>query len=277
MIELRKIGFRVFFALFICMIILAATTFQVGAQANLVPDANTVPVKAVLDKFASLSSEGDNDALMEADILRGELKDLQFEAPVPVSSSDKIIMLKQNRAVGRMLLGPDKQDYYFFLAREEGNWKIESLRALALPLFVIKLKESLQTMEKRTHDQEATVQNIILITSTDADLLKWFETNKKELNYLRSLQPKFSHFDEENDGISKWRSNVPEADEIVERLFLNVAYQEDNGVFNVNIGGILDNSVGYLHAEPDAVPEISASEYIWIEPLGDGWYFYKTT
>jgi hypothetical protein len=50
------------------------------------------------------------------------------------------------------------------------------------------------------------------------------------------------------------------------------------GVVKVTIGGILDNSVGFLHAaDPASVPPIDPSEHIWIEPVGDGWYLFKTT
>ena len=50
------------------------------------------------------------------------------------------------------------------------------------------------------------------------------------------------------------------------------------GVTTVTIGGVLDNSLGFLHAaDPAAVPPVGPEEYIWIEPVGDGWYLFKTT
>ena len=44
------------------------------------------------------------------------------------------------------------------------------------------------------------------------------------------------------------------------------------------IGGVLDNTVGYMYQpDPAKLPAISAGYFILIRPLGNGWYLYKTT
>jgi hypothetical protein len=44
------------------------------------------------------------------------------------------------------------------------------------------------------------------------------------------------------------------------------------------IGGVLDNSVGYMYQpDPAKVPAVTAGYFILIRPLGNGWYLYKTT
>jgi hypothetical protein len=37
-------------------------------------------------------------------------------------------------------------------------------------------------------------------------------------------------------------------------------------------------ALGFLHAaDPALVPPMDAGDHIWIEPLGGGWYLFKTT
>lgn len=276
MIDERKFDPKVILALILLIAFSGILTIPVNAQANIDPDGDSAPVREVLQKFSDFSATGENDTIRKADILTGEISDLKFKGPMQVSTTGKIILLLDGRAVAHVSLGPDKTDYYLFLALEQARWKIESVRALALPKFVFDLREQLQKLQQRSNEQEAMFQNLNLTMSSDADLLKWFADNKAALNRLRALNPVFSHFDE-TDNSSTRVSNIPEANEIVERLYLNYAEQKDDGRFDVSIGGILDNSVGYFHAELEEVPKIGSSEYIWIEPLGDGWYFYKTT
>ena len=44
------------------------------------------------------------------------------------------------------------------------------------------------------------------------------------------------------------------------------------------VGGVSDNSVGYMYQpDPAKLPPVSAGYFILIRPLGNGWYLYKTT
>ena len=44
------------------------------------------------------------------------------------------------------------------------------------------------------------------------------------------------------------------------------------------IGGILDNSVGFLYlVAPEAPPQIDPGEYIWVEQIAVDWYLFRTT
>jgi len=77
------------------------------------------------------------------------------------------------------------------------------------------------------------------------------------------------------------RAESTEADEapikkLLVELALSLAETKDDDLHFV-IGGITDNSVGFLYSEKRTPPEISASEYIWVEDLGDGWYLFRTT
>ncbi len=45
----------------------------------------------------------------------------------------------------------------------------------------------------------------------------------------------------------------------------------------VTIGGILDNTVGFLFAPPTAVPAMGPNHCIWVELLEPRWYLLRTT
>ena len=54
----------------------------------------------------------------------------------------------------------------------------------------------------------------------------------------------------------------------------------DDGVFELIIGGIRDNVVGFMRVENESnLPQMSPSEFIMLERLSPNskWYLFKTT
>jgi hypothetical protein len=43
------------------------------------------------------------------------------------------------------------------------------------------------------------------------------------------------------------------------------------------IGGIMDNTVGFVYSPSNKPPQISPSSYIWVEEIAAGWYLFRTT
>ena len=64
-------------------------------------------------------------------------------------------------------------------------------------------------------------------------------------------------------------------------LFIDNAFPDwESSKNNLNflIGGITDNSVGYLYIKNKKdVPKMNPARFIMIREIGDGWYLYKTT
>lgn len=234
------------------------------------------PIIAKVERLLVLASEGDTTTISKEDLLGGELRDAKFNRGLDGSQTvDKVIKIKADKAVARRADNPDRPNDYFYLTKVGVDWQIHSIRTLALPGFVWELKKSLAETPARSTETEGIYQNLLLITQPDGELKKWFVNHKHQLDEMRVLNPVFKEFSE--DGPSSRRmSNIARVNYLVGMMFLNYAEMED-GVFNVSVGGVLDNSVGFLHAKSDDVPEISPSEYIWIEPMGDDWYFYRTT
>lgn len=67
--------------------------------------------------------------------------------------------------------------------------------------------------------------------------------------------------------------------EVVKRLHLSHA-SYDGGVFELTVGGITDNVVGFMRVENESnLPQMSPSEFIMLERLfaNSKWYLFKTT
>jgi hypothetical protein len=56
-----------------------------------------------------------------------------------------------------------------------------------------------------------------------------------------------------------------------------VNVDEDGRLVDVVIGGLVDNTVGFVHVRDGAPPPIDSSDRIWVEPLGSGWFLFRTT
>jgi hypothetical protein len=234
------------------------------------------PIISKVERLLLLASEGDTTTISKEDLLGGELLGAKFNRGLDGSQTvDKVIKIKTDKAVARRADNPDRPNDYFYLTKVGVEWQIHSIRTLALPGFVWELKRNLAETPARATENEAIYQNLLLITQPDGELKKWFINHKPQLDEMRVLKPVFKEFSQ--DGSSSRRlSNIARVNYLVGMMFLNYAEMEDS-MFNVSLGGVLDNSVGFLHAHSDNVPEISPSEYIWIEPMGDDWYFYRTT
>ncbi len=233
-------------------------------------------VAARAERFLSLVISGDNESLINEGLVSGELAEPAFQAREMGSEIDKVIMISASKAVARRAAPSGVSNDYFYLQKPGDQWQVYAIRSLVLPVFVWEMKREMAGRSDLTPDLEVTYQNILLTTLSDSELRSWFEDHKAELEEMRLLKPVYDRSTNELDVNAVFKSDQPRVNKLVEKLHLNYAEQKGN-MFDVNIGGILDNSVGFLHAAPEHVPKISTFHYIWIEPLGDGWYLYKTT
>ena len=170
----------------------------------------------------------------------------------------------QNKAVYAVLLsdGQHSQDWYAFLVKESDIWKLSAVRCLALPgVFYMALQE-LEKKSPRTEKEEWQYQNMLLTIKSDSDLKQ----------YLRS------HFFEFKTVAKLYSEGNKEQAKIAAKALLTSFIESDDGTIKLNIGGILDNSVGFLYVPPGAhPPKMSADEIIYVEEIDDGWFIYKTT
>ena len=145
-------------------------------------------------------------------------------------------------------------DGYFYLSRKAGQWKVEAFRNFSLTGVLYQAREQLKAQAKRTTEEERQLANLELTLATDKALRAHFETHYALIEQLR---------------------RNPKDTALVQKLHLISAERTRNQSCNLMIGGITDNSVGYLWTTHP--PRISPSRYIWLELLKSGWYLYRTT
>ena len=180
-------------------------------------------------------------------------------------------------------------------------WKMCAFRALAMTGLIEKLKEDLEKMTpeevakmiKRSNqeagksefitsreDYDFQLGNARLILELDENLVKYFKRNQDSFDSLK------------NDAISeltlgknsdKSRITLLEKKkEWYHKLFISSVsygdYELGHNSLVFLIGGILDNTVGYIFVkDPKDIPTMSPDKIIMLKEIGNGWYIYKTT
>ncbi len=156
------------------------------------------------------------------------------------------------------------QDWYCFLKRDNVVWKIEAVRCLALPGYVYMLLDSSKRMPPLPDSLRRVQNSLRLLTQSDEHLKQ----------YLRDHLEQFMKL------VSSSQADSIESRKLCDEL--NVLSCESSteykGCTFVTIGGIVDNTAGYIYAADGAkLPRMTPSEYIYIEEVLPHWYIFKTT
>jgi len=191
-------------------------------------------------------------------------------------------------------------DTYLFFEKDE-IWKMNAFRALALTGIIERVRDELEKMtpeqvdslinksknEKNKgfamfssrEDFNFQLGNAKLTLELDTNIIKHFLDNKAEFERLKDSALK----DLENN-----KNNNEQRVTLIEnlkpdyqKLFISSVSYNDDGLENCIdflIGGITDNSVGYIYVKDKKdLPQMNADRIIMIKEIGDGWYIYKTT
>ncbi len=106
---------------------------------------------------------------------------------------------------------------------------------------------------------------MLLTIKSDRDLKQFLAANIKTLQAIADLAKS---------------GNRAKADRLAQELNLNKVFLPEDypGIIEINIGGMIDNAVGFLYV-PDGrkPPGMSLGGYIYIEKVLEHWYLYKTT
>lgn len=159
--------------------------------------------------------------------------------------------------------GDQSQDWYIYFHNDKGVRQISTVRNLALPgLFFMGLQE-LSVKSQRTNKEEYQYQNMLLTIKSDSELKDYLINNVSVFNKVVELA----------------KTDLSAANELAKTLYLNFVRRDAaSGNIDINIGGIIDNSVGYMFV-PDGSqpPGLSPDNYIYIEQVEKQWFIYKTT
>jgi hypothetical protein len=186
--------------------------------------------------------------------------------------------------------------------KKDSIWRLSAFRALAMTGMIEEMKNELEAMTPKQIDElikkskrpgkpeegeitsredyEFELGNARLTLELDDNIIKHFEVNKARFEQLKDsalneLSTKKTK-DEGRIGLLKDRKKD------YHKLFISSVsfgdYELGGDCLNFLIGGILDNTVGYLYIKDKKdLPEMSDSNVIMIREIGNGWYIYKTT
>ena len=181
------------------------------------------------------------------------------------------------------------------------TWKMSAFRTLALTSIIEQEKIELEKMtqqqvdsiiaksKKKKKDDYAMftcredynfqLGNAKLTLELDDNIAKHFVANQAEFERLKNL----ALIQLESEKVDEERSirliEILKAD--YQKLFISSVstggYELGNCI-NFLIGGMVDNSVGYIYVKDEKdLPKMNPDRVIMIKAIGNGWYIYKTT
>ena len=226
--------------------------------------------------------------------LTGEYLRLYGEEPpvggqLPPGATGKVELLHRDSMlqIYSVCIVPDSttlgQDLYCYLANDNGTWKIEAVRMLVLMGMFWLAFDQLEHIPARTPEQEQQYQNMILTVLPDSALSQHLLDNEEDFLKLVGLltdAPAGVLFGSVNRLDEQAAFDTEGIGEMLNSMYLNYAGASGDlpGVIDINIGGLIDNSVGYFYSEDSTlIPPMSANSYIMIRHIKGPWYLYKTT
>lgn len=215
---------------------------------------------AALERFVALANAGELTSAEGQAILTGEARQMATSAKSALPAVDRIIPIGKDKAAARFVLrGPngEEADAYFYLEKTGKTWAVSAYRAMAKPGMDMMLLAELKKRKELTPDEAFQKRNLELTLSTDSQLRAWFTANRAAIDALAN---------------SPASGVAPKLKELGLQTRSN-----DSAETNILIGGMLDNTVGFLRPGADGPPAIDPSHYIWLEDVGGGWYLYRTT
>lgn len=246
------------------------------------------------------------DSLVNIDnFIKGEYKGRPNGKDLQKGSTTKFTLLVQagNRSVVAMTIldstGKGLDTYLHF--EKDTTWKMCAFRALALTGIIEQMKIGLEKMTPQQIDNIITeskkkkkddfamftsreeynfqLGNAKLTLELDENIAKHFNANQAEFERLKNLalaQLEKEKVDEERslDLINNLKADY-------QKLFISsvsTGGYELGNCLNFLIGGMVDNTVGYIYVKDKKdLPEMNSDRIIMIREIGNGWYIYKTT
>lgn len=264
----------------LCLLLVA----PVGAAQE--PSRSSDGARAVLVRFVELSNSqsllsGKARKLLIDDAAQWDMPSFGKLAAAP----DKVLRLDEGAAVGRLqAFGTNNHvtDLYFYLKYADG-WKISTMRSLAMTGLIEELYLALKAKKSPTQEEADVLANFELVLASDQKLREWFHRHTEALNRLVRLARSSVKTDPRVRDGSKTQyirdddKEYPEIASGLKRLHLSGINIVPDGNFEFVIGGMLDNTVGFLYAPTNTPPRINPSNYIWVEELSGNWYLFRTT
>lgn len=195
--------------------------------------------------------------------------------------------------------GKGLDTYLYF--EKDSTWKMSAFRALAMTGIIEQVKIELEkltpqqvddiikkskknkedefSMFTSREDYDFQLGNARLTLELDNNIIQHFLNNQAEFERIKNIAMK----ELEGKEVDEERSidlveNIKNAYHKLYISSVSTGGYELGNCINFLIGGMVDNSVGYIYvADKKDVPEMNPERIIMIREIGNGWYIYKTT
>lgn len=253
--------------------------FAFSASIVKADDASVEKARAVLVRLIEFSNNQQLRSRAAQELMTGEMLRLDISSFGKFTDApDKVLLTEKNRAVGRFQRsGENNQitDVYFYLQFDNG-WRVSEVRLSALTGIIEQVYLGLKAKPGLTAEEKDTFENSKLTLSTDKELKTWFLQNRNSLAelcaLLRTKGKNAAFYVSRRDD-----KTFPEAAKLLRKLNSSSANADANGNIEIVIGGITDNTVGFVYSPSKKPPQISPSSYIWVEEVAADWYLFRTT
>jgi|ERR1035437_8964234 hypothetical protein len=221
-------------------------------------------------------------------------------------STTKFLLLDQTdkKAVVAMTVldstGKGHDAYLHFT--KNSSWKMNAFRIFALTGIIEQAKNELEKLTPQQvddiiksskknkkgneyslftskEDYEFELGNARLTLDLDDKIMEHFLKNETEFERIRNSILNELHGQQIDKAIDMNVGDVLKPD--YRKLFISsvtTGGYEFGNCINFLIGGMEDNSVGYLYTkDKNDLPEINPNRIIMLREIGSGWYIYKTT
>lgn len=220
----------------------------------------------------------------------GAPKTLGQQLAVSVKREFNLLYQDTARAVITVWLhdSTTSMDVYFYL-QHRTVWTVYAVRSLVMKDFAkaeLKRLDSIPVAQRgkpyaniSKHTWQFDYDNTTLWGKPDTLLAKHFYDNKAAFIKLEKMRAKNFPL-KASDTLKISLSVDKKMRKAMNKLLLREILLDPHSPEAVlyHIGGVLDNSVGYMYQpDPAKVPAVTAGYFILIRPLGNGWYLYKTT
>ena len=184
--------------------------------------------------------------------------------------------------------------------KKEGGWKASAFRSLAMTGVVAEVHQQLKSMSKAEVDRtiatagqdtlgvdmfrsqaeyEFRLGSLGLVLASDRELISHFKNNESQFESIKEAVLTQMQTMTIDEGRQHPLGETLKSDH--QKIFISAitsgGYQFGSAI-NFLIGGMIDNSVGYLYVtDPADVPSMHPDGIIMLREIGNGWYLYKTT
>lgn len=236
-----------------------------SAQATPRATGSVSQARNVLARFLTLNSQRKLKSAASKGLLTGEAtRFATLDTLGRFSRPDAFKLVDSRHAVGRVqaLKGNiPKADIYLHLTLSGSTWKVSALRSFALTRMIERAMQELQRKPILTDQERSALANMKLTLSIDRDLRAYFKSRRSQFERMRKVAAK----------------NRNAAQSHVRKLGLNGISNGNGADRQFVIGGIADNTVGYLYSPTNRPPKITSDEFIWVEKIADKWFLFRTT